>query len=35
MSVATASVHGRIGCEGRTAQEPSENMLVKQEYLGV
>jgi branched-chain amino acid transport system ATP-binding protein len=28
-------VHGRIEFEGRTAQELSENPLVKQYYLGV
>ena len=28
-------VHGRIEFEGRTAQELSENRLVKQYYLGV
>ena len=35
MPVATAIVHGRIECEGHTAQEPSENTLVQQEYMGV
>ena len=35
MPVSIAIAHGRIEFAGRTAQELSENTLVKQYYLGV